>query len=43
MKINHPITNIEKTYGEGVELVSTTNLKGAITYANQEFTDVSRV
>jgi len=40
MKINHPITNIEKTYGEGVELVSTTNLKGAITYANQEFIDV---
>ena len=40
MKINHPITNIEKTYGEEVELVSTTNLKGAITYANQNFIDV---
>jgi aerotaxis receptor len=40
MKINHPITNIEKTYDEEVELVSTTNLKGAITYANQEFIDV---
>jgi len=40
MKINHPITNIEKTFGEDVELVSTTNLKGAITYANKEFIDV---
>jgi aerotaxis receptor len=40
MKINHPITNIEKTFGEEVELVSTTNLKGAITYANKEFIDI---
>ena len=40
MKINHPISNIEKTYSEDVELVSTTNIKGAITYANKEFIDV---
>ncbi len=41
MKINHPITKVEKTYDEATELVSTTNLKGAITYANQAFVDVS--
>jgi len=40
MKINHPITNVEKTFGEEQELVSTTNLKGAITYANKEFIDI---
>ena len=41
MKINHPITDTEQTYGEDAELVSTTNLKGAITYANQAFIDIS--
>ena len=41
MKINHPITNTEKTYGEDSELVSTTDLKGAITYANQAFIEIS--
>jgi len=41
LKINHPITDTEQTYGEDAELVSTTNLKGAITYANQAFIDIS--
>lgn len=41
MKINHPITNVEKTYGDDIEIVSTTDLKGVITYVNKEFCDVA--
>lgn len=41
MKVNHPITNTERTYGEDIEIVSTTDLKGRITYANQEFCDIA--
>lgn len=41
MKINMPITQVEKTYGEDVALVSTTDLKGIITSCNDDFISVS--
>jgi methyl-accepting chemotaxis protein len=41
MKINTPVTNQEKQMVDGTILVSKTDLKGAITYANQEFIDIS--
>ena len=41
MKINHPITNTENTYGEDSELASTTNLMWIITYANQAVIEIS--
>ncbi len=41
MKKNLPITTIEKAYPEGQYLVSKTDLKGAITYANDAFVELS--
>ncbi len=41
MKINTPVTNQEKQMVEGTILVSKTDLKGAITYVNQAFIDIS--
>jgi len=41
MKINHPVTNHEVHMREGGVIVSKTNLKGAITYVNQDFLDIS--
>ncbi|NNE63761.1 MAG: PAS domain-containing protein [Gammaproteobacteria bacterium] len=41
MKINHPVTEREVHMREGGVIVSKTDLKGAITYANQEFLDIS--
>ena len=41
MKINHPVTNHEAQMREGGVIVSRTNLKGAITYVNQDFIDIS--
>ncbi|WP_250656858.1 methyl-accepting chemotaxis protein [Alkalimarinus coralli] len=41
MKINMPVTDNEVNFDEGDTLVSTTDLKGTITYVNQEFIDVS--
>ena len=41
MKINEPVTQNEIPYPEGKMLVSRTNLKGAITYANKDFIDIS--
>lgn len=41
MKINHPVTTNERSFGDKVEIISTTDLKGVITYANQEFCDVA--
>jgi aerotaxis receptor len=41
MRVNEPVTGRERSYGEDVQLISTTNLKGVITYANQHFVDVS--
>ena len=41
MKQNLPVTNQETKLVEGVPLVSTTNLKGHITYVNDAFIDIS--
>lgn len=41
MKVNHPITNVEYSYGDGIEIVSATDLKGRLNYANKEFIDIS--
>lgn len=41
MKINHPITQKERKFDADLRLVSTTDLKGMITYANPDFCQVS--
>ncbi len=41
MKINEPVTGKEKTYGEERVIISTTDLKGIITYANDDFVEIS--
>jgi len=41
MKINSPVTGNENIYGSSINLLSTTDLKGSITYANPTFVDVS--
>ena len=41
MKINTPVTNTEVTYPEDSNLLSTTNLKGAITYCSDDFINIS--
>ena len=41
MKKNLPVTNNEKTFANDANLLSTTNLKGAITYVNPDFIDIS--
>jgi len=41
MKINEPVTQNEVKMREGSILVSKTNLKGIITYVNQDFIDIS--
>jgi aerotaxis receptor len=41
MKINLPVTDIEHPVKDGQSLISTTNLKGLVTYANQDFVEVS--
>ncbi|WP_017942149.1 MULTISPECIES: PAS domain-containing methyl-accepting chemotaxis protein [unclassified Thioalkalivibrio] len=41
MKRNLPITGIEVDYPESANILSTTNLKGAISYVNPEFIDIS--
>ncbi len=41
MKINLPVTNNEQQLSETQSIVSTTNLKGIITYVNQDFIDIS--
>lgn len=41
MKTNLPISNVETPYPTGNYLVSKTDLKGAITYANDVFVDIS--
>ncbi|MCU7803031.1 MAG: PAS domain-containing protein [Candidatus Thiodiazotropha sp. (ex Lucinoma borealis)] len=42
MKINLPVTDQESLVASDAELISTTNLKGIITQANQAFVDVSQ-
>ncbi len=41
MKINLPVTQTEKSYPKGKYLVSKTDLKGVITYANEDFVELS--
>lgn len=41
MKINQPVTNREKEVQQHQNILSTTNLKGAITYVNQDFIEIS--
>lgn len=41
MKINTPVTNKEIDYPEDYNILSTTNLKGAVTYCNDDFIKVS--
>ena len=41
MKKNLPITDNEITFDSSVAIASTTDLKGALTYINQDFLDIS--
>ncbi|MGD9786508.1 MAG: methyl-accepting chemotaxis protein [Sulfuricellaceae bacterium] len=41
MKINLPVTEVEHRLNPGQPIVSKTDLKGIITYANQAFVDIS--
>ncbi len=41
MKINQPVSQIEKPYPKGQYLVSRTDLKGLTTYANDAYVDLS--
>lgn len=41
MRKNLPVTNIEHELEDGATLVSTTDLKGRITYTNPSFTEIS--
>lgn len=41
MKVNMPVTQVEKTFSDDTTLVSTTDLKGIITSANDDFVQVS--
>ncbi|MDH5436116.1 MAG: PAS domain-containing protein, partial [Gammaproteobacteria bacterium] len=41
MRINEPVTKSEYNYGENVEIISTTDLKGIVTSANEDFMQIS--
>jgi len=41
MKKNLPITDTEETYSSSLNILSTTDLKGAVTYINNDFIKVS--
>ena len=41
MKINMPVTNVEYPIKESISIVSKTDLKGVITYANEDFVRIS--
>jgi aerotaxis receptor len=41
MKINQPVTQVEKNYGDEVEIISTTDLKGILRTANDDFVMMS--
>lgn len=41
MKINQPVTNNETNFPESYNILSTTDLKGSITYCNQDFVEIS--
>ena len=40
MKKNLPITEVEKSFSDSTNILSTTDLKGSITYVNQDFLDI---
>ena len=41
MKKNLPITGVERSFSEDANILSTTDLKGAITYINKDFIEIS--
>ena len=41
MKKNFPVSTVEHPFPEGANIVSTTDQKGILTYANQHFVDIS--
>ena len=41
MRVNTPVTEVERHFNEGDSIVSKTDLKGRITYINRTFVDVS--
>ncbi len=41
MKINAPVTNNEKQFSETTEIISTTDLKGIVDSANEDFMNIS--
>lgn len=41
MKINQPVTQVEKSYGDEIEIISTTDLKGILRTANDDFVMMS--
>lgn len=41
MKVNLPVTQVEKPYPSGEYVVSKTDLKGVVTYVNDTFTELS--
>ena len=41
MKKNFPVTGVERTFSEESNILSTTDLKGAVTYINQDFLEIS--
>ena len=41
MKINHPVTNVEKLLSDEALIVTKTDPKGRITYVNRDFVDIS--
>jgi len=41
MKRNFPVTGRENDYPDSITIISTTDIKGIITYANQGFIDIA--
>ena len=41
MKVNMPVTGVERDYSEDDVILSTTNTKGQITYVNEDFETIS--
>ncbi|MBR9868325.1 MAG: methyl-accepting chemotaxis protein [Oceanospirillales bacterium] len=41
MKINHPVTDYEVAYDKNLNILSTTDAKGSITYVNPDFIKIS--
>ncbi len=41
MKKNYPVTGVNNDYAENLQMISSTDLKGIITYANEDFCDVA--